>query len=224
MGVTERVAALSGAAYMVLANISMNAAGSASEVPTGQESLDTMHRIASDPMARVMVGVHLLAIVPWMVFIGYVCWRVRAAGLLAAVALVGGLVGIAVKLGSFPLFATAYSLRDEISPETAHVLDQMNLISFMISVMPAGLFVLCAAAAALSSHQLGRVLGWSGIVIGAANIVVPVVTWPDMGQSAFSLSFVFLGVWELVVSLRWGFARSRPRDSISHQSGSPVTT
>ena len=98
----DRVGAFSGATYFVLANIAI-AVGSDPELPdepTGQESLDGLSRLADNPLAQAATSLEFVAFVAWMVFVGYVAWRVRAAGWLAAVVLVGGITQIAVKLGS----------------------------------------------------------------------------------------------------------------------------
>jgi hypothetical protein len=213
MNAMDRVGAISGAIYFVLANVAMVVGRDPGlpDVPTGQESLDSMGRMAANPAAHAAVSMELLAFVAWMVFVGYVCWRVRAAGWLAAVALVGGVVEIAMKVGSSAPMIAGYVLRNEISPEQARILAQMSLVDFMVGLLPAGLFVLCAAIAALNTRELGRVLAWSGIVIGAGNIVVAVVTGVNIEQSGFAPSFLLVLVWELVISLRWGFARNHPR-------------
>jgi uncharacterized membrane protein YagU involved in acid resistance len=206
----DRLGALSGAAYFVLANVAI-AVGNDPGLPdaaTGQEILDSWARLASNPLAQVAISLELLAFVAWMVFLGYVCWRVRDAGWLAAAALVGGIVEIAVKIGSDAPLVTGYLLRAEISPEQALVLSQIGLVAFMVDLLPAGLFVLCAAAAALKTQELGRILAWSGLVIGAGNIIVAVVTGVNIGQSGFSPSFLLVLLWELVISVYWGFFRS----------------
>lgn len=210
MKTMDRLGALSGAAYFVLANVAIAVENDPGlpDAPTGQEVLDSWGRLASNPLAQAAISLELLAFVAWMVFIGYVCWRVRDAGWLAAAALVGGIVEIAVKIGSDAPLVTGYVLRAEISPEQALVLSQIGLVSFMVDLLPAGLFVLCAAAAAFKTQELGRVLVWSGVVIGAGNIIVAVVTGINIGQSGFSPSFLLVLLWELVVSVYWGFFRS----------------
>lgn len=222
----DRVGAFSGAAYFILANaaIPMGADPELPDTPTGQESLDAMARMAANPAAQAANSIELLAFAAWMVFVGYVCWRVRAAGWVAAAALVGGIAEIAVKVSSAGPLISAYSLRNEISPEQARILTQINLADFMVGLLPAGLFVLCAAMAALSSKELGRVLAWSGIVIGAGNIVTAAVVGVNIPESGFAPSFLLILVWELVVSLRWGFARSQPRAQTEVQPEQPVTS
>lgn len=208
----DRIGALSGATYFVLANvaIAIGADRQLPEVPTGQESLEGMSRLASNPLAQAATSLEFVAFVAWMVFVGYVAWRVRAAGWLAAVVLVGGITEIAVKVGSAatPL-VTAYSLHDQMSPEMALVLTEENLIGFKVGLLPAGVFVLAAAIAALRTRELGRILAWAGIIAGTVNIGVAVVTGVNMGREGFVPSFLLILLWELVVSVVWGFARRR---------------
>jgi uncharacterized membrane protein YagU involved in acid resistance len=222
----DRVGAFSGAAYFILANaaIFIGADPATPDAPTGQQSLDALARMAANPVAQAAVGLEFLAFTLWMAFIGYVCWRLRAAGWVAAVALVGGVVEIAVKLGSAGPLISAYSLRDQISPEQAAILTQIGLADFMVGLLPAGLFVLCAAIAALRTQELGRVLAWSGIVIGAGNIVTAAVIGMNLPESGFAPSFLLILVWELVISLRWGFARNHPRARATVSPANPVVS
>jgi hypothetical protein len=207
----DRIGALSGAAYFVLANvaIAIGADRQLPDVPTGQETLDGMSRLASNPLAQAATSLEILAFVAWMVFVGHVAWRVRAAGWLAAVVLVGGIVEIAVKVGSAAPLVTTYALHDQMTPEMALALTQENLTAFKIGLLPAGVFVLSAAIAALRTHELGRVLAWAGIAIGTANLLVVIVTGVNVGREGFAPSFLFVLLWEVVVSVVWGFARRR---------------
>ena len=209
----DRVGAFSGAAYFILANaaIAIGADPATPDAPTGQQSLDALARMAANPAAQAAIGIEFVAFTLWMAFIAYVCWRLRAAGWVAAVALVGAVVEIAVKLGSAAPLIAGYSLRDQISHEQAAILTQINKADFMVGLLPAGLFVLCAAIAALRTKELGRVLAWSGVLIGAGNIVTAAVIGVNLPESGFAPSFLLILVWELVISLRWGFARNHPK-------------
>ncbi|TQJ40037.1 hypothetical protein FBY33_2077 [Arthrobacter sp. SLBN-112] len=210
MTAMDRIGAFSGAGYFILANaaIAVENDPALPDAPTGQEILDSWGRWASSPLVQAAISLELFAFVAWMVFVGYVCWRVRDAGWLAAAALVGGIVEIAVKIGSDAPLVTGFLLRAEISPEQALVLSQIGLVAFMLDLLPAGLFVLCAAAAALKTQELGRLMAWTGVAIGAGNVTVAVVTGINIGQSGFSPSFLLVLLWELVLSVYWGFFRS----------------
>jgi hypothetical protein len=224
MTTMDRVGALSGAAYFIVANaaVAIGADAAPPDAATGQESLDALARMAAHPVAQAAISMEFLAFTFWMTFIGYVCWRLRAAGWVSAVALVGGVVEIAVKLGSAAPLISGYSLRDQISPEQAAILTEMNKADFMVGLLPAGLFVLCAAIAALRTRELGRVLAWSGIVIGAGNIVTASVIGVNLPESGFAPSFLLILVWELVISLRWGFALNHPRVRAAVSPANPV--
>ena len=113
-----------------------------------------------------------------------------------------------MKFASFAPLITVYLLRDDMTPGTARMLTTLNLVSFMIDILPAGIFVACGAAAAMITHSLGRVLGWAGVGVGAVNVVAAVVVGPRI-EGVFSPTFLLAAVWILVVSLRWGFAHNR---------------
>ncbi|MET3164092.1 UNVERIFIED_ORG: hypothetical protein ABIB19_002514 [Arthrobacter sp. UYEF10] len=65
-------------------------------------------------------------------------------------------------------------------------------------------------------------LAWSGIVIGAGNIVTASVSGVNLPESGFAPSFLLILVWELVISLRWGFARNHPRVRAAVSPANPV--
>jgi hypothetical protein len=207
----DRIGAFSGATYFVLGIVAMQMSADP-ELPdpaNGQQSLDGMSRLAANPMAQAAVSLELLGLVAWMVFVGYVAWRVRAAGWLATVALVAGISQIAVKVGSVAPIITAYILRDQISGELALEISQEAVTAFKLTAMLAGVFVLAVSVAALLTHELGRILAWAGIVAGVANIGVVGVTGVNMGREGFVPSFLLVIFWALAVSLVWGFARRR---------------
>jgi len=209
----DRVGALSGATYFVLANsaIAIGMDPGLPDEPSGQECLDALNRLADNPLGQAAIGIEFIAFVAWMVFIAYVAWRVRKAGWLAAVVLVAGITEIAVKIGSAAPLISTYVLRDELSPEQVLLFTHMNLAGFKIGLLPAGVFVLAAAVAALRTRELGRILAWAGIIAGSANIVVAVVTGVNVGRGGSAPFFLLILVWELTLSLRWGLARRHRR-------------
>jgi hypothetical protein len=209
MNAMNRVGAFSGAAYLILANIGNTLGQDASlpENPTGREILDSYGHLADDAVRQVGISVELLGFAAWVIFVAYVYSRTRAASWLAVAALAGGTITMAVKFASFAPVVTVYLLRDDMDPKTARMLTTLNLVSYMIDILPAGLFVACGAAAAMITHSLGRVLGWAGVVVGAVNVVAAVVVGPRI-EGVFSPMFLLAIVWILVVSLRWGFSRN----------------
>jgi hypothetical protein len=99
-----------------------------------------------------------------------------------------------------------YTVGSTIDPSTALGLAWIGTVSFMIFLLPVGLFVACGAAAAMITGQLGRVLGWSGVLFGLTNIVAAVVTGPRI-ENGFAPTFLLLMLWTLVVSVVWGVGR-----------------
>jgi hypothetical protein len=111
-----------------------------------------------------------------IMFVAYLSSRVRAAGWLAAAALAAGSIEVAVKLASASPMLATYLLRDELSPHMARVLFNMNSTAFLMTWLPAGIFVACAAAAAICTGTLGRARGWGGILAGSSCVVVTAAT------------------------------------------------
>jgi hypothetical protein len=207
----NRVGAFSGAAYVLLVNVGSSLAGQASETEgsPGQQILDEQSRIADNPLAPVGMGLILVGFVAWMMFVGYLYSRLRRGGWLATTALIGGTVTVAVNLASASSILVLYLLRDDISPETARVLMDLDGAGFILQLVPAGVFAFFAAAAALVTRVLGRILSWAGMVIGATSILVNAATALNLSEEFFPWPFLLVLLWVAVVSLRLGFARTR---------------
>jgi hypothetical protein len=205
-----RLGALSGAAFVVLGNIGsmLGQDPKLPDDPSGQEVLDSARRMAGSVPEQVGIGMELLAWTALLVFVAYAYTRGRRAGWPAVAGVAGGVTAIAIKLASAGSTFAVYLLKGTMSPATALALSTMSLVSFIVFTLPFGLFLVCAAAAAMITRDLGRVIGWAGIVIGAASILLVVFTGPRI-DSGFSPTFLLAMVWVLVTSVVWGFSRSR---------------
>jgi len=133
MNAMDRVGAFSGAAYFVLANIGNTLLQDFSlpENPTGREILDSYGRLAGDVVRQIGISVELLGLAAGVIFVAYVYTRTRAAGWLAVAALAGGAIAMALKLASATPAITIYLLRDDMTPETAHMLNALSLVFYM---------------------------------------------------------------------------------------------
>jgi hypothetical protein len=212
MRILDRCGALTGAAFVVLANVGNAMSTDASPQPNpahspGQQNIDYLHWLAGSPSGQLGVTLELVGFAAWMLFVGYLCTRVRAGGWLATAALAGGVVSIAVKIGSGASLFAGYVLRDEISPETARVLDSMGGAAFVLDWLPIGLFVACAAGAALATRTVGQVLGWGGVLAGTIAVGFTAVTGLHV-LDANALPFLVCLLWILVVSVRLGIQRT----------------
>src|SRR5580700_5196007 len=157
MRILDRCGALTGAAYVLLVivgnTMSTSSPGPNPAHPTGEQDIASLRWLAGSASGQAGVTLELLGFAALVLFVGHLCTRVRAGGWLAAAALAGGVIAIAVKLASAaPMFA-AYVLRDGISPEMARVLTDMNSAAFVVDWLPTGMFVACAAGAALAARS-----------------------------------------------------------------------
>jgi hypothetical protein len=211
MRVLDRFGALSGAAGVVLGIVGSDVLGTPpgprETHPSGERYLEIAQWVADSRAAQVGVSLELLDLALSIVFMSYLAVRFRGAGWLATAAVAAGAIQVAIKLGSAAPVIAAYLLRDELTPETARVLFDMNAAAFVITWLPMGVFVGCAAAAGLVTGQLGRVLGWGGVVVGTASVLVTAATGLNV-LSAIFVPFLLCVLWTLLVSLRLGLARS----------------
>lgn len=209
MNAMDRVGALSGAAYVLLANIgsAIVGEGSGSAETPGQRILDEQQRIAENPWTNMAFAVVIVAQMAFIIFVGYVSSRVRDAGWFATTALIGGTAAIIANLLSVSIVITVFVLRDDISPELARSLIDLDGAGHLVQLLPLGVFVLFASAAALVTRALGRVLSWAGIAIGATSIVVLAATGFPTNETFFLWPFLLVLLWVAVISLRFGFDR-----------------
>ncbi|MET4639401.1 hypothetical protein [Mycetocola sp. 2940] len=217
MKAIDRVGAFSGAAYVLLANLSAALVGvgpEGAESP-GQRVLDESQRIAENPWARLSLALVVLATMAFMMFVGYLCSLVRNAGWLATTALVGGILAIMANLASMTIVFTIAALRDDLSPEVARVLETGDGAGHLAQLLSYGVFAFFASAAALVTRMLGRVLSWAGMAVGATSIVVLAASGLPASDEFFLWPFLLVILWIVVISLRLGFARNR-------KTGQPV--
>jgi hypothetical protein len=211
MHAMDRVGAFSGAAYVLLAILGSALIGestSGAESP-GQRILEDQLRYAENPWTNVAFAMVILAQMALMVFVGYLCSRVRDAGWLATTALIGGTAALIANFLSVSLVIAVFVLRDDISPELARALQDVDGAGHLVQLLPLGVFALFASAAALVTRTLGRVLSWAGIAVGGTSILVLAVSGLPANEDFFIWPFLLILVWVVAISLRFGFARHR---------------
>jgi hypothetical protein len=209
----DRFGALCGTAYVVLILLPGFISGHDGPAhPDGAWVLSDAKDRAGSAAAQVGLAMELLAFMAMLIFIGWFCTLLRRPGgpsaWLGTSALVGAVTALAVKIASaMPVLALWLDYK-HLSPEAAQVLNDMNGAAFVVTFMPFGVFMLCAGLALLSSGLLGRVAGWTAVVIGAAGIVVTAVTRADP-VATNPIPFLLGLVWILVVSIRLAVAGPR---------------
>jgi hypothetical protein len=212
VGWSDRLGALSGAAYVVLIIVgnSLAAAGEDSH-PTGAQVIDQTNRMADSTSASIGFGLELLGFVAFAFFIAYLHGHLRKAGAdwLAGVAAVGGVLTLAIKLGSAAPMVTLVAERKTIDPDLAKILNLLNGASFVITFISFGVMLLGAGLAGLASGGLGRITSWIAVGLGAVGIVLPELTKMDP-YNTNPIPFLLGLVWVLVVSIRLGVTRRAP--------------
>lgn len=169
---TSRLGAATGIAY-VLGVLSLNSVETAS---------------------NVVLGAEVLALLLFVPFLAYLCSQLRdtdTSDWLVATALSAGIVAIAVKLaGVLPAILVE---QGELTPAIAEALTRFGDVSFMVSMMPLGVFLAAVAAVILRSRVLPAWLGWSA----AAIAPLLVANAFDLG-SEFGPAFILFLLWTLI--------------------------
>ena len=223
MKAIDRTGALSGAVYVLL-GLAANALAqqpNRPDVPTGEQTLQSLDWWANSPGAQVAASMEMFGFLAWMVFVAYLYTRVRDTGWLAAATLIGGTAAIGVKLASVAPTVTAYLLRDQLSPESAQLLGYLSGAGFMAHLLPAGFFVAVAAAAAMKAGSVGRIIGWAGIGFGVINMAVIIIAGANMDRSFYAPAFLLILLWILVTSLWLAFGRNRTGEALASSAGKP---
>jgi hypothetical protein len=103
------------------------------------------------------------------------------------------------------------------------VLIDMNGAAFVTDWLPTGLFVACAAGAALACRAVGRILGWGGVAAGSITSITVVVAGVHAMTATF-LPYLLCLLWLLAVSVRLAVQRTaRPApDEASDRVPVPV--
>jgi hypothetical protein len=208
----ERLGAASGVLWFLLIMVGnqLSSAGTSDSVrPSGEQILADLRRSSESTTATVGFTTELLGLAALLVFLGYLFWVLRRRdgerSWLPATALVGGITMIAIKLGSAgPIFA-AVLRKDEISPELARTLVDINSGAFWISWLPFAVLVAATAGAALQTGLVARPLAWAGLALGVIGVVPGVslaVAMSEFGAAPFLLSAVWLAVLSGVLAVR----------------------
>jgi hypothetical protein len=170
---TERLAAATGATYVVLIMVGSGLATGNGDPQDGATILAHL-RQGRSPAETVGATMAILGSAVFLVFLGYLYRLLRRAegtqGWGAAVALGAGLVTTAVKLASANAMLASELHPDQLTPDLARVLNDIGGGGFVISGYLYGVFVLAASASAFASRALPRWLTISGLVAGILTV------------------------------------------------------
>lgn len=211
----DRLGASAGAAYilLILVGNQLGSGGSQDPHPSGATDLAGFAGHAT-LMEQVGFRMEIAGFITFMFFLGWMRHRVQQRGgagaWLSDVAAVAGVVTLAVKLGSAAPVLTGQLDHDELSPTLARVLSDLNGAAFVVTFLPYGAFLFAFGLAILASGFLGRVAGWSGVVLGGLTLLAPLVSGVDpVGTNV--LPFLLGLLWLLAVAVRLAWRGPRLR-------------
>ncbi len=221
----DRVGAACGAAYILLVVVGNQITSGSSTDPHPSGAKDLADFGATRTPAQA-IGFSL-EILGFLVFVLFLAWLVHALRLrggpvpwLAGAAGAFGLIDLAVKMGSAMPMAAGYLDHDQLSPSMARVLTDMNGAAFVFTFLPYGMFLATAGAAFLATGFLGRVAGWTGVVIGALMVLVTLIGQANPVNTNV-MPFMAGLLWLLVIGIR--LAWRGPRTASVVASDHPAT-
>jgi hypothetical protein len=226
---TERLAAVSGAVYVVLAMVGNGiATAGQSNVESGQAVLaDLQHRSTAQSIGIAMEVLSFAALVVFLGFLYRVLRRAeRPDGWAAAAAFGTGLIATAVKLASAAPGLAAFLRRDDLPPVLARTINDLGGGAFIISGYVFGVFVALAAGSAFGSLALPRWLSISGLVAGALTIaagVAGVLSPAGYVPVPFLLCLAWILAASIVLSRRGPSQRTTDRADDAVPAGVPAS-
>ena len=212
-----RLAAASGAFYVVAVGVGneLDLSGSGEYTDDGAGALAFLQRDLGVVNVAGLVLV-MLGFAAFVVFLGYLHTTLRRfegpEGWVASTAFGAGLLSVAVKVGSIaPIVAGTYR-KDELTPDVAQILVDLNGAAFVVFGLLFGLFVTATSIGCLAHRMAPRWLGWPGVVIGLAAFVAGLagILAPDRYNP---LAFVGGLAWTLVLSIVLTARRPRTGES-----------
>jgi hypothetical protein len=196
-----RLAASSGLLFVVLANYRMIRGSDPASPDLTSSGQSVVQYAAGHPPGPVWV--ELLAFILLLVFAIVLYGRLRsaepAAGAVAAAVIVGGVLDISLKVGSFPAAMVLYSRGGETDPATAYALMAMNNYAFMFSLVGQSLMLCALGVGGLLYGGIPRWLAASGGLVGVALFINAAANL-STGNTFFVAELLFL-LWVVVASI-----------------------
>jgi hypothetical protein len=211
-GLLERVGAASGVVYVGLLIVggSMMTAGTTDTTrPTGEQVLSNLRRTAESGSAKVGLALALLGFAAFAVFLGYLYGVLRRAegqrSWLPTAAVFAGLAALVIKWGSGSFVGAAILHKDEISPDLARTLNDLDSAAFWTSWLPYAVFVGLTAVVILRTRFVPRGFGWVGLVLAVAGVATSAsvdLQISDLGAAPYLLSIFWVLALSGVLAIR----------------------
>ena len=194
----SRFTAACGLLYVIIALV---ASGSGDDnAPTSNSSGQAIAVYAATHQAGPFAGlgemVALLLLAVFVVALYTALGRRESSREAAVVVLVGGVLTVAIKLGSFPAFFALYSAGQATDPAVARAMMQMNGYAFEITLFTQALLLSAVAIGGLVSAAIPR---WLAATAGVLAVAL-VVSAPVFAAKGFNPIELFWLAWVVVAS------------------------
>lgn len=209
-GTLGRLGLLAGAAWVVC--ILVGNSLTEADAPTGDSPDDALAYVAllRGGSHQLGLALELLGFALMAVFVARLYAVLRDAegpgSWLPGLALVGGMVTLAVKLGSAAFLFVPLTVTD-LPGEQAKLLLQLGDGAFLVSALTSGILTLGVAGSALVSGVLPRWLAALGLPIGALAVLgslAPSSLDGTPGVPGFLLGLLWLGAIAVVLAVKTG--------------------
>lgn len=205
---SDRIAAASGALFVVLTVVGnqINVTGTdQSDHPSGSSVLRDAAHQAGSTTATIGFVLEFLGLLAFLGFLGYLLEsRRRSPGgrtIAAGIAVLAGVLMLAVKLASVAPVGALSLDRTGLSPETAQVLNDMNGMAFIVCWLPYAVFVGAAAVGLYRCGMVGRPTLVIGLVAGVGGLAVGLIALHDP-LNGNPMGWLLGLLWTLAVSVR----------------------
>ncbi len=207
----SRFPAACGLFYVIIALV---ASGSGDDnAPTANSSGQAIAAYAAAHQAGPFAGlgemVALLLLAVFVVALYTALGRRESGKEAAVVVLVGGVLTVAIKLGSFPAFFALYSAGQATDPAVARAMMQMNGYAFEMTLFTQALLLSAVAIGGLVSGAIPR---WLAATAGVLAVAL-VVSAPVFAAKGFNPIELFWLAWVVVASVTltiWRTAAAAP--------------
>lgn len=195
----SRFPAACGLLYVVIALV---ASGSGDDnAPNSNSSGQAIAAYAAAHQAGPFAGlgemVALLLLVVFAVALYTALGRGESGKETAVIALVGGVLTVAIKLGSFPAFFALYSAGQATDPAVGRAMMQMNAYAFVITLFTQALLLAAVAVGGLASGAIPRWLAATAAVLSVALVV----SAPLFATKGFNPIELFWLAWVVAASV-----------------------
>ena len=194
----SRFPAACGLLYVIIALV---ASGSGDDnAPTSNSSGQAIAAYAATHQAGPFAGlgemVALLLLAVFVVALYTALGRGESGKEAAVVVLVGGVLTVAIKLGSFPAFFALYSAGQATDPAVARAMLQMNGYAFEITLFTQALLL---SAVAIGGFVSGAIPRWLAATAGVLAVAL-VASAPVFAAEGFNPIELFWLAWVVVAS------------------------